>query len=121
MESSDIKTLRDRLNLTQEEFANKIGVSLRTIQNYEGGGKIPKAKMALLEELFYNTRNINITGKGNIANTGRIAGGVNTHNQSTQDVNKIIESLENTIRAKDEIIKAKDEIIKMLKEQLAKR
>lgn len=36
-----IKALRDALNLTQQEFADRIGVKRSTIAKYEGGWNIP--------------------------------------------------------------------------------
>lgn len=37
-----LKYLREKNNLTQTELSKKIGVSLRTIQNYESGNSYPK-------------------------------------------------------------------------------
>lgn len=48
---SDIERLRNLLNLTQEAFAAKLGVSARTIQNWESGKIIPKSKIPVLKEL----------------------------------------------------------------------
>lgn len=48
---SDIEKLRNLLNLTQETFASRLGVSARTIQNWEKGKVIPKSKLAMLKEL----------------------------------------------------------------------
>jgi transcriptional regulator with XRE-family HTH domain len=48
MNDFDIKKLREMLNISQEKFAEMLGVSLRTIQNYESGGVIPKSKYAML-------------------------------------------------------------------------
>lgn len=49
--SEKVKVLRTDAGLTQQEFANAIGVSLRTVTNYETGSRYPKkrelyAKMA---------------------------------------------------------------------------
>ena len=46
-----VRILRTDAGLTQQEFANSIGVSLRTVTNYETGSRYPKkrelyAKMA---------------------------------------------------------------------------
>lgn len=48
---TDIEKLRKLLNLTQETFASKLGVSARTIQNWEAGKVIPKSKLAILHEI----------------------------------------------------------------------
>lgn len=47
----DIERLRNLLNLTQEAFALKLGVTARTIQNWESGKVIPKSKLSVLKEL----------------------------------------------------------------------
>ena len=36
-----IKELRDKLNLTQEQFAQKVGVTFSTINNWEKGTRTP--------------------------------------------------------------------------------
>ena len=38
----DIKSVREKLNVSQSEFALMIGVSLRTLQNWEQGRRKPK-------------------------------------------------------------------------------
>jgi len=39
--SNLIKELRDKLDLTQEQFAQKVGVTFSTINNWEKGNRIP--------------------------------------------------------------------------------
>lgn len=39
-----VKTLREKAGLTQKELALKIGVSLRTVTNYETGDRYPKKR-----------------------------------------------------------------------------
>ncbi|MCR5636963.1 MAG: helix-turn-helix domain-containing protein [Clostridiales bacterium] len=43
-----IKDARKKTGLSQEEFAKKIGVSLRTVTNYETGDRYPKKR-----EMYY--------------------------------------------------------------------
>ena len=38
----DIKNVRDKLNVSQNEFAIMIGVSVRTLQNWEQGRRRPE-------------------------------------------------------------------------------
>jgi putative transcriptional regulator len=38
----DIKTVREKLNVSQTEFALMIGVSIRTLQNWEQGRRKPE-------------------------------------------------------------------------------
>lgn len=40
--STDVRSLRKHLELTQEEFAAMIGVSVRTLQNWEQGHREPE-------------------------------------------------------------------------------
>lgn len=39
--SNLIKELRDKLELTQEQFAQKVGVTFSTINNWEKGNRTP--------------------------------------------------------------------------------
>lgn len=41
-EPSPPKTIREKLNLSQMEFANLLGVSVRTLQDWEQGRRHPK-------------------------------------------------------------------------------
>lgn len=75
MNAEIIRNKREELGLTQSELAALIGVSVRTIQNYEKDGVIPSSKYEILRKAL-NTGNVNITGDGNIANTGIIEGGI---------------------------------------------
>lgn len=47
----DIKIIRKKLELTQLELANKIGVSVGTIVNWENGKQIPNSKQPMLRDL----------------------------------------------------------------------
>lgn len=49
MKELDVKKIRKNLGITQEELGDMLGVSSRTIINYEQGGVIPKSKMKLLQ------------------------------------------------------------------------
>lgn len=40
--SQRLKTLRKNNGLTQRQLADKIGISMRTLQNYESGTKYPR-------------------------------------------------------------------------------
>lgn len=52
MKDIDIREKRKFLKLTQEELAELIGVSLKTISNYEKGHVIPQSKKALLHKIL---------------------------------------------------------------------
>lgn len=53
----DIKKIRINLGLSQEDLAIKLGVSIRTVQNWEAGKVIPKSKHAILRELTNGNKN----------------------------------------------------------------
>ena len=48
-----LKTLRERVNLTQPELSNRIGVGIRIISDWESGRKVPRFDnaVALAREL----------------------------------------------------------------------
>ena len=53
----DIKSVREKLNVSQSEFALMIGVSLRTLQNWEQGRRKPEGPAkALLRVAAKNPR-----------------------------------------------------------------
>ena len=49
---NQITEFRKANGLTQSELAKQLGVSVRTIQNYECGGKIPSTKLETFENLL---------------------------------------------------------------------
>jgi len=51
MNNLEIIELRKKFNLTQDELANLVGVSRRTIINWEDGKTIPKAMQNILETI----------------------------------------------------------------------
>ena len=59
---TDIKKIREQLDMTQEQFAQELGTTVRTIQNWEAGKVIPKSKEALINKLIdineHSSRNI---------------------------------------------------------------
>lgn len=52
----DISKFRDKHGISQTDFAKLIGVSLRTVQNYESGGKIPDSKHEILHNIIKTYR-----------------------------------------------------------------
>ena len=48
----DFKALREKHNLTQGELADKLGVTPRSVQNWEMGGVIPAPRRKMIEQLF---------------------------------------------------------------------
>jgi putative transcriptional regulator len=44
----DVKSIREKLDLTQQQFAALIGISVRTLQNWEQGRRIPDGPARVL-------------------------------------------------------------------------
>ncbi len=59
MNSIDIIKIREELGLTQQKFADRIGVDRRTVVNWEHGKKIPDSKVKLFEMLLEMERKPN--------------------------------------------------------------
>jgi DNA-binding XRE family transcriptional regulator len=55
MKAINVKEIRKKFGWRQDELAEKIGVSRKTITNYETGGVIPESKKVLLLSLLSNT------------------------------------------------------------------
>lgn len=51
MNDLDIKKIREKLGMSQEQLAEMVGVHPRTVQNWESGSTIPKSKHAILRDL----------------------------------------------------------------------
>ncbi|MET6990057.1 helix-turn-helix domain-containing protein [Sediminicola arcticus] len=51
--SKEIKIQRQKLGLSQSELADCIGVTIRTVQNYEAGETIPKSKYSSLQRTLF--------------------------------------------------------------------
>lgn len=74
MSDFNIKEIRSKLGLSQTEFAKRIGVTLRTIQNWESGAKIPESKYEILRsaassQLTIGNNSPAVSGSGNHVNT----------------------------------------------------
>ncbi|MFH6982801.1 helix-turn-helix domain-containing protein [Marinoscillum luteum] len=52
MNDLDIKKIRRAYGITQQELADKLDVSLKTVQNYEAGRKIPDKMKQLVRYSF---------------------------------------------------------------------
>jgi predicted transcriptional regulator len=77
MNELNIKEIREKLHISQMEFAKLIGVHPRTVQNWESGSPIPKSKYAILRDLM--SESTCITGNNNTS----VAGNANNVNCSS--------------------------------------
>lgn len=110
--AKDIKNLRRALNLNQRELAEKLGVSVGTIQNYEKGGVIPESKHKILVNLTKHdpiaekilgviTGDSSIRGNNNISNTGIMG----SEDSEPFDEDKAIEFLHSQLVHVNEMVK----------------
>ena len=103
MSDFDIKEIRTKLHVTQEELAKMLGVSVRTVQNWESGAKIPESKHAILRDL--------------VVRPHRYAGGeqVNTHGDNINGNNVTVNKTDAEMFRE---MKENNEILKFLSEEL---
>ena len=52
----DVKRIREEFDMTQQGFADFLGIDRRTVTNWESGKKIPDSKVKLLELLMEGKR-----------------------------------------------------------------
>jgi putative transcriptional regulator len=50
-EAPDVKAIRAKLGVSQEEFASLLGISVRTLENWEQKRRIPKGPARVLLEV----------------------------------------------------------------------
>ena len=113
MSKIDIKKIRESVNMTQNQFASSIGVSLKTIQNWESGTVIPKSKYEILRNIEANNR-VLITGNshGNIDNRHYYSDSPDVLRTQIEEIEKLLKEKEERIKEKDAQIKEKDAQIK---------
>ncbi|MGO9123105.1 MAG: NadS family protein [Desulfomonilaceae bacterium] len=51
VEAPDVKAIRAKLGVSQEEFASLLGISVRTLENWEQKRRIPKGPARVLLEV----------------------------------------------------------------------
>ena len=59
----DVKGLRQRLGLTQQELATRLDVSISTVARWEGGGKVSRLALRRLEALAQQAEGKSEKGK----------------------------------------------------------
>ena len=79
MTNLELKELRQNLGLTQVEMAKKVGVDVKTIQNWESGRKIPASKDGILRSL--------------IPDAHIVFGGQNVQHGDAINGNKVVEQI----------------------------
>lgn len=117
MNEFNVKEIRKKMNISQEKLAEMLGVHTRTVQNWESGTAIPKAKHAKLRELTLQSTNISespviVTGSNNTCNGNNI--------NSNEVVGRLIEQMKMQFEEKDKQIEEKDRQIGRLLRLLEK-
>jgi DNA-binding transcriptional regulator YiaG len=56
----EIRAARERAQMTQEELAERVGVKMRTIGNWERGVSVPRSRMAAVEEVLAGFRDVSV-------------------------------------------------------------
>lgn len=92
----DVKALREKLQMTQQELAENVGVTVRTVQNWEDGKKIPVAMMKLLKNIeasheiissYNQDKSVNVeSGNGNTTHINADTERIFAHLERQQDI-----------------------------------
>lgn len=56
--ASKVEDLRNRLDLTQEQFAQKLGVSRTLVTHWEKGIRVPSGPVAILLDTLNSQKNL---------------------------------------------------------------
>lgn len=51
MKNLNVKEIRGAIGVSQEAMADLLGVHIRTVQNWESGGRIPQTKSLILQDM----------------------------------------------------------------------
>ena len=111
--------MRELLNFTQEEVAEKMGVSQQTISNIESSeivddeqlDKLGKALGVSAEAIKNLDENATVY---NIVHNSSISGAVSAHHCTFNPLDKLMEVIEKNEKLYKELLKEKDEKIAML-------
>lgn len=109
MNEFDIKKIREELNVSQEKLAEMLGVHPRTVQNWESGTTIPKAKHAILRELVLKQQKYAVGAEQSNINGDNINGNnVTVNKTNTERLLDLLASKEQSLA------KAQEHIDKLL-------
>ncbi len=60
MTATDLRTLRDALSLTQEEFANELGVTVSTVNRWENGHGTPSRLASRMIQVYAERKGVKL-------------------------------------------------------------
>lgn len=122
MSKLNVREIREKLALSQERFAKLLGVTTRTVQNWESGGVIPQSKQEILREIRVHPqieqRNVN----GNNTTTNNTTNNYSDCEESSSHLlgkalDEIAEQRKLVAKSQEQIDKLLAIIDKMQKEQ----
>lgn len=97
MNELEIKDVRKKMGISQERFAKVLGVTSRTIQNWESGGSIPNSKKEKIHEIIDQAQ-IYFGGEQNNINGDNITGeNVTIHKTDTDRLLDLLANVETSL------------------------
>lgn len=94
MNGLQVKAIREKHNLSQEELAKALGVSIRTVQIWEKGGAIPSTKREILRNLLTGSGTMfSPSGNGNVIQSGIVKGNNNQNADCLSQLDKVTSEL----------------------------
>lgn len=116
MSELEVKGIREKMGLSQERFAKLLGVTTRTVQNWESGGVIPQTKQEILHEMTIRPQSY-FGGEQQNVNGNNIAGSnVTVHQTDTDKLLELLASKEASLaKAQEHIDRLMDLIEKIQK------
>jgi type I restriction enzyme M protein len=114
-----LRAVRAKLNLTQEQLAERLGVSFATINRWEGGGTAPqKAALAAIDALVAEAGvNIEDTSEGSAEAAAQVTGrrtGRGRSVPSTKSMEQMLWDAACSIRGEKDAAKFKDYLLPLL-------
>jgi len=109
MNTLQLKEIRNNLGITQSEMAERLGITMKTIQNYEKGFPIPLSVQKLIQFEFLPDTKTDINHK---ELPEKKASGLTC--DCSRELNRIITHFEDQIRDKERLIEEKERLIQLL-------
>ena len=110
MDNYDVKTIRESMRMTQEQFADLLGVSVRTIGDWESGASIPATKIKSLKAILAKPIRQQFSGGGDAVQIGGDINGNGNGNITKPDAG-IITALLNT---QTQLTKSQEQIDRLI-------
>lgn len=113
MNKVEVKEIREKMGISQEKFAKLLGVTARTVQNWESGGVIPQTKREILHEMsinFSGSEQKNVNGNNTMNNNT-----TNNYSDCCNDDNQFLsKTLDEIAEQRKLVAKSQEQIDKLL-------